>query len=144
MSVENGKQVSIEYTLTDSEENVIESNVGQDPLIYNHGTQQIIAGLEKGLEGLSEGDTRTVVVKPEEAYGTVMDEAFIEVPNSNVPEGARKIGTQLQTTNPDGQVMHARVSELKDESVVLDFNHPLAGKTLHFDVKVLEVSAAAE
>jgi FKBP-type peptidyl-prolyl cis-trans isomerase SlyD len=143
MSVKEGKLVSVEYTLKDEKGQQIESNVGQDPLTYLHGTGQIIPGLEKSLDGMKAGDTKEVTVEPEQAYGQVDARAVVEVPSDKVPEEARKIGSSLQSTGENGQPMFARVSEIKDSTIILDFNHPLAGKTLTFDVKILEVNEAS-
>jgi len=139
MTVANGKMISLEYTLKGEDKEVIESNKGADPLVYLHGSSQIIPGLEKGLEGMKEGETKEIEVAPEEGYGEVDESAFLEVPKDNVPEEARKVGAQLQTTTKDGNMLRPTVSELKEEAVVLNFNHPLAGQKLVFDVKVLDI-----
>jgi len=139
MTVENGKMISLEYTLKGEDKEVIESNKGGDPLVYVHGSNQIIPGLEKGLVGMKEGETKQIEVAPEEGYGKVDETAFLEVPRDNVPEEAQQVGAQLQTTTKDGNVLRPTVSELKEEAVVLNFNHPLAGQTLVFDVKVLDI-----
>jgi len=139
MSVENGKMISLEYTLKGEDKEVIESNKGSDPLVYLHGSNQIIPGLEKGLVGMKEGETKQIKVAPEEGYGKIDETAFLEVPRDNVPAEAQQVGAQLQTTTKDGNVLRPTVSELKEEAVVLNFNHPLAGQTLVFDVKVLDI-----
>lgn len=143
MSISTGKKISLEYTLTvDGEQ--LESNKEKDPLVYTHGEQQIIPGLESELNGLSIGESKQVTVKPEEGYGVINDQAYVEVKLEQIPEEARKVGANLMTKAQDGSPLRARVKELKDEIVVLDFNHPLAGKTLTFDVKVLKIEEAAE
>ncbi len=90
---------------------------------------------------MSEGESKSVVVEPAEGYGEVDAEAYVEVPLEKIPEEAREIGTRLQVQDKNGLTHHPSVKEVKDSSIVLDFNHPLAGKTLHFDVKVVDVSA---
>lgn len=138
MSISSGKKVSLEYSLsTDGEQ--LESNKGKDPLVYTHGKQEIIPGLESALDGLATGDTKQVTVKPEDGYGAINDQAFVEVKLEQIPEEARKVGANLMTKAQDGSPLRARVKELKGEMVILDFNHPLAGKTLTFDVKVLNI-----
>ncbi|MEC4889827.1 MAG: peptidylprolyl isomerase [Nitrospira sp.] len=137
--VSKGKLVSLEYTLKLDEKNVLESNVGREPMIYTHGAQEIVPGLEKALEGLAIGDKKHVVVKPVDAYGEIDPKAIQEVKKAQVPEKAWKVGSELEAKGPDGQSMLLRVTEVKPDTVVLDFNHPLAGKTLYFDVKVLDV-----
>ena len=138
-TITEGKDVSLEYTLTLDDKSVVESNVGKQPLIYTHGTHQIIPGLEKALEGLAVGDTKEVTVAPADAYGEKNPEAPQEVQKKLIPSDALTVGARLQGKTPDGRMVYPRVAEIKDDTVVLDFNHPLAGKTLHFDVKILDV-----
>lgn len=139
MTVSAGKEVSIEYTLRLEDKSVVDTNVGAEPLIYTNGSHHIITGLEKGMEGMTVGETRQITVKPEEGYGTVDQDAFIEVKKTELPPDALKIGTQVQGEDVNGRIVHAKITEVKDETVILDFNHPLAGKTLYFDVKVLDI-----
>src|SRR5712691_7612787 len=138
-SVTEGKNVSLEYTLTLDDKSVVESNVGKQPLTYTHGTRQIIPGLEKALEGLAVGDTKEVTVTPSDGYGEQDPNALQEVQKKLIPPDALVVGARLQGKAPDGHTVYPRVAEIKDDTVVLDFNHPLAGKTLHFDVKILDV-----
>jgi FKBP-type peptidyl-prolyl cis-trans isomerase SlyD len=135
----DGTQVSLEYTLTLEDKTVIETNVGREPMTYLHGAHEIVPGLEQALVGLAKGEKKHVVVKPREGYGEVDPKAVQEVKKSMIPEQARKIGAQLEAKSPDGQSMFPVVTAVKDETVTLDFNHPLAGKTLIFDVKVLDI-----
>lgn len=137
--VSKGKQVSLEYTLKLDDKNVLESNVGREPMTYTHGAEEIVPGLEKALEGMAVGESKRVTVKPAEGYGEVNPKEFQEVKKSQIPEKAWKVGAELEAKSADGQSMFPRVSEVKKDTVVLDFNHPLAGKTLYFDVKILDV-----
>jgi FKBP-type peptidyl-prolyl cis-trans isomerase SlyD len=138
-TVSEGKNVSLEYTLKLDDKSVVESNVGKQPLTYTHGTRQIIPGLEKALEGLAVGDTKKVTVAPADAYGEQDPNALQEVQKKLIPADALVVGTRLQGKAADGHMVYPRVAEIKDDTVVLDFNHPLAGKTLHFDVKILDI-----
>ena len=138
-TVGDGKRVSLEYTLTLEDQTVIDTNVGKTPLVYTHGTQQIVPGLEKQLAGLKAGDTKKVEVSPEEGYGEADPNRFQEVPTENIPEEARSVGKKLQGQGPDGQMMFAQVTEVKEKTIIVDLNHPLAGKKLFFDVKVLKI-----
>ena len=138
-AVGDGKRVSLEYTLTLEDQTVIDTNVGKTPLVYTHGTQQIVPGLEKQLVGLKTGDTKKVEVSPEEGYGEADPNRFQEVPTENIPEEARSVGKKLQGQGPDGQMMFAQVTEVKEKTIIVDLNHPLAGKKLFFDVKVLKI-----
>ncbi len=133
-----GKEVSLEYTLKLKDQKVYDTNVGGDPLMYQQGGQQIIPGLEAALEGMAMGESKQVTIAPAEGYGEVNPKAFHEVPKKSIPPDA-KVGTQLHGRRPDGQILRPRIAEIKKDTVVLDFNHPLAGKTLYFEVKVLGI-----
>lgn len=141
-TVSDGKQVSLEYTLTLADKKVLESNVGKEPMTYTQGAHEIVPGLEKAMEGLAVGEKKHVEVKPADGYGDVDPKAFQEVKKSQIPESAWKVGTQLEAKSQDGESMFPRVTEVKADTVVLDFNHPLAGKTLFFDVKVVDIKPA--
>jgi len=139
MKIADGTEVSLEYTLTLEDKTVMESNVGREPMTYQQGAHEIVPGLETALEGLAKGEKKRVVVKPDDGYGAVDPKALQEVKKSMIPEQARKVGAQLEAKGPDGQSMFPVVTAVNDETVTLDFNHPLAGKTLIFDVKVLDI-----
>jgi FKBP-type peptidyl-prolyl cis-trans isomerase SlyD len=141
--IENGSVVSIEYTLSDEGGTVIESNKGKDPLTYTHGEGQIIPGLEKGLSGMHTEEQKKIRIEPEDAYGPVNPQAYQEVPRADVPAEALKLGAMLVAKSQDGTTFPTRIREIKEQTVVLDFNHPLAGKTLNFDVKILDVQPPA-
>ena len=143
-AVSTGKQVSIEYTLKLEDGSVVDSNVGAEPLTFVQGSHNIIPGLENALSGMKIGDSKQVTVKPEDAYGPVNDAAVSEIEKSQIPGDSLKVGTVLQGQSPDGRVIIARVVEIGEETVMLDYNHPLAGKTLNFDVKILAVKNAPE
>ena len=138
-TIGDGKLVSLEYTLTLEDKTVFDTNVGKDPLIYTHGTKQLIPGLEKRIVGLKVGDTKKVEIPPEEGYGPVDPNRFQEVPKENIPEQALGVGKKLQGRGPDGQMIFAQVTEVKDKTVIVNMNHPLAGQKLFFDVKVLKI-----
>lgn len=138
-----GSRVSLEYTLTDAEGTVLDSSQGRPPLTYTHGVQQIVPGLEKALTGMHVGETKKVTVAPADAYGEVDSQAVIQVPKADLPEGVAA-GTQLVARSPDGETRVVRVKEIRDETALIDLNHPLAGKTLHFDVKVIGVEPPAK
>lgn len=140
--VADGKQVSVEFTLSLDDKTQVQSNVGKEPLVYTHGAHQIVPGLEKNLAGVKVGETKHVEVTPEDGYGPVDPKRTQEVEKDKIPEGARKVGSKLTGRGPNGQMMFAEVKEVKDKTVILDMNHPLAGKKLIFDVKVLKVEDA--
>ena len=144
VAIEKGSSVKIEYTLKDDKGAVLDTNAGKDALAFTQGAQQIIPGLDKALLGMKVGDTKKVTVKPEDAYGVVDPKAEAEVPKTALPEGAAVVGTRLLARGQDGQPRPVTVKTVKDTTVVLDLNHPLAGKTLFFDVKVVSVEPPAK
>lgn len=137
--IRNGSVVSFEYTLSDDNGEVLQSNRGKEPVTYTHGQHEIIPGLEKGLAEMEINEEKSIRIKPEEAYGQVDPQGFKEVPKSDIPTTQLEVGTPLNARGPQGEELLIHVSEVKDETVVLDFNHPLAGKTLNFDVKVVDI-----
>jgi FKBP-type peptidyl-prolyl cis-trans isomerase SlyD len=138
-AVQTGSSVSIEYILKDEGGQVLDTNKGKGPLTFTQGQQQIIPGLEREMMGMRAGDEKKVVVKPEDAYGPVMPNAQTEVPKEAIPKEGLKVGTALMARSGSGETRPVVVKEIKESTVVLDLNHPLAGKTLFFDVKVLGV-----
>jgi FKBP-type peptidyl-prolyl cis-trans isomerase SlyD len=138
-AIQNGSSVSLEYTLKDDSGQVLESNRGKAPLTFTQGHQQIIPGLERELIGMRPGEEKRVVVKPEDAYGDVVPNAQTEVPKDAIPKEGLKVGTTLIARSGSGEPRPVVVKEIRETTVVLDLNHPLAGKTLYFDVKVLGV-----
>lgn len=136
----DGIQVSIEYTLRlgDPEAGeVYDTNVGGQPMVYTQGGGQIVRGLERALEGMAVGERKQVVVSPADGYGEVNPLHLSEIPKELIPPDARKVGTALQTAPRHGQRIQMTVKEIKQDTIVMDLNHPLAGKTLYFDVKVV-------
>lgn len=139
MTVSAGNHVSIEYTLTLEDEQVVDTNVGKDPLTFVQGENQIITGLEKKLEGMDIGESKQVEISPEGAYGQIDPEAIVKVEAEKLPEKVKSVGAMVQAKTPKGEVLHGRVLEIEGEMVTVDFNHPLAGKALFFDVKILSI-----
>ena len=142
MPIAEGKKVSFEYTLTLGDGTEGGTNVGQDPLVYTHGKGEIVPGLEKELVGLKAGDTKQVKVAPKDGYGKLDPKRTQQVPLDKIPEQARKVGAQLRGAGPGGQTMFAKVTAVDDKNATIDLNHPLAGKDLTFDVKILKVEEA--
>jgi FKBP-type peptidyl-prolyl cis-trans isomerase SlyD len=134
--------VSFDYTLTGPDGKVIETSKGKEPLKYVHGQKAMIPGLEKELNGMKVGGEKHVTVKPEDAYGPINKGAFQEVPKEKLPANALKVGAVLAAKSPEGMVIPVRVHEIKEKTVVMDMNHPMAGKTLIFDVKIVDIQPA--
>jgi FKBP-type peptidyl-prolyl cis-trans isomerase SlyD len=139
MTISEGSTVSIEYTLTLEDKEVVDTNKGGQPLTFVYGSKQIIPGLEKEMVGMQIGESKQVIVQPEEGYGPVLEQAIIEVGKEQLPADAWEVGAHVQSQSPGGQVVRGQVTALQDDKATIDFNHPLAGKTLFFDVKVLDI-----
>lgn len=141
-AIQDSMDVGLEYTLT-VDGAVVDSTEGKEAFHYIQGQKQVIPGLERQLAGLHVGDTKDVTVNPEEGYGQIDPSAIVEVPKTQLPAGVTpEVGMMLRGVNPNGQTFRARIKEMKADTVVLDLNHPLAGKTLNFKVKVVSVSPA--
>ncbi|WP_455377128.1 FKBP-type peptidyl-prolyl cis-trans isomerase [Petrachloros mirabilis] len=137
-TVSQGKTISLEYTVKLENGEVVDSNVGKDPLTYKQGANQIIPGVETAVEGMEVGQATQAVVPPTAGYGDRDPNAIQEVPKEKVPKDVT-VGTQLHGKDVSGREIKPVVSDIKEETVVLDFNHPLAGKTLYVDLKVVNV-----
>ena len=143
--VGNNLVVSMHYTLTDNEGNIIDSSEGQEPLAFLHGAGNIIPGLEKALVGKVEGDTLKVSIEPEEGYG-VVDETLIQTVDKGVFQGVEtvEVGMGFESQAPDGAVHHIVVKAVEGDNVTIDANHPLAGVALNFDVEIVEIRIPSE
>ena len=137
--IEKGKQVGIEYSVYLEDGMKVDSNEGENPLVFLQGAGQILPALEEALAGLEEGDAKKVELAPEQAYGHVDPEAFKEVESSAIPDNLRYKGALLGVQDQNGEQYLVRVHDVKDEKTVIDFNHPLAGHTLTFDIKVISI-----
>lgn len=137
--IKNGHKVSLEYTVFLEDGTQIDTNVGEDPLVFVIGNNQVFPALEQELMGLKVGDSKKIRLQPEQAYGPIVPEAYKEVDIDTVPALYRYAGAVLGVQDPAGGVYPIRVHEVKDQRIVLDFNHPLAGQSLQFEVKVMEV-----
>ncbi len=141
MAIEANQIVSLEYEVRDGE-NVVDSNVGGAPLVFMFGKGQIIPGLEAGIENMNIGEKGDIFVKPADAYGDYNEEAQQEVPKDQFAGIELAIGMTLYGQGEDGGTVQVIVKEIGEESVIIDFNHPLAGKDLMFNVTVNDVRDA--
>jgi FKBP-type peptidyl-prolyl cis-trans isomerase SlyD len=143
MKIEKGSVVSLDYSLHLGDGQVVDASAPGEPMAYIQGEGQIVPGLERALEGLVVGDQRQVVVPPADAYGDHDARGVQEVPRNAFPgEMKPEAGMELVAQGPEGEPVPFVVREVGLETVVIDLNHPLAGKTLHFDVTVREIRAA--
>ncbi|MFU8857327.1 MAG: FKBP-type peptidyl-prolyl cis-trans isomerase [Deferrisomatales bacterium] len=139
MKVENRRYVTIEYSLSLDSGEVVDRSAAGEPLGFICGTGQVIAGLEKGLVGLEAGETAKVVVEPRDGYGEPNPALMREIPRENFPQDLDlHAGMGFEAKGPHGPVTF-RVREVRQDEVLADFNHPLAGERLHFDVKIADV-----
>lgn len=144
LKVDDGQVVSMGYTLRVDGE-IVDSSEGQEPLEFLQGVGNIIPGLESELYGMSIGENKKVVVAPADGYGEREEEAAMEVPKADFPsEIPLELGVELQVRAQNGETMHGRISKIGEEMVELDFNHPLAGKELHFDVTIAALREASD
>ena len=139
MEISDKKTVKLHYKGTLADGSVFDSSEGKEPLEFIYGVGMIIPGLEEGIVGMKSGDKKSVSIPSEKAYGPKMQEAMQEVPRESMPsEIELKVGMQLAAQGPQG-VIPVTIAEIKDDVVIVDFNHPLAGKDLTFDVEIVEV-----
>lgn len=140
MQVQNGNKVRIHYTGRLSDGQVFDTSLqdGRDPLEFVVGQGMMIQGFESGVMGMEVGEKRTITMTSDDAYGPARDDLFFEVPITNVPPSV-KVGDTLRADVDNGMTSLFTVTEVKIETVVLDGNHPLAGKDLTFDIELLEL-----
>ena len=135
-----GDTVNFHYTGTLDDGTVFDSSEGREPLSFTLGSGQIIPGLDAAIDGMAVGEEKTVTVAAKDAYGDWQPEARQAIPRAQIPDHIPlEPGTQLQMQTPDGQAVPVRVVEVSDAEVVLDANHPLAGKDLTFAVSVVSI-----
>lgn len=143
MQIADRTVATFHYTLTDAEGNVLDTSAGGEPLAYLHGVGGIVPGLEKAMEGKRAGDSFEVVVSPEEGYGQPNDMLIQTVPREAF-QGVDtiEVGMQFQAQTPQGAISVA-VTKVDADTVTVDGNHPMAGRTLHFAVEVVDVRDAS-
>jgi FKBP-type peptidyl-prolyl cis-trans isomerase SlyD len=142
MAIKANQIVSIEYEVRDGEK-VVDSNIGGEPLVFMFGKGQIIPGLENGIVNMGIGEKADVLVNPADAYGEYNDDATQEVPADQFAGIDLELGMTLYGQGEDGGTVQVTVKELGADTIVIDFNHPLAGKELMFSVAVNNVRDAS-
>jgi len=144
MKAAHGMVVSMHYTLTDDRGATLDSSRGNEPFHYLHGHSYIIPGLEKALEGAETGFKSKITVTPADGYGEKNPEAVFEAPREHFPTDMKlEVGARVYADGPNGPITLTVVT-LTEKGAVLDANHPLAGKTLHFDVEITGVRSATK
>lgn len=137
---QNGKMVTLEYSVADEHNEILDSNIGKEPLVFEVGNHQVLPAIEEALRGLEVGDNKQITLHPHEAYGEINPQAFKEVHLGTIPEDLRYEGALLIISDEHFGDALIRVDAIKDSSAILDFNHPLAGKKLSFELRVLDIS----
>lgn len=137
--VEKGDQVRVNYVGRFEDGSIFDSSRGQDPLEFTVGAEQVIPGFDCAVIGMKPGDSCKVVISPEDGYGLHVPEMVAEVERHQIPDHEKLVlGSMLEVGLEDGQSLEVQVVELSETTVVLDGNHPLAGKLLHFEIELLE------
>lgn len=135
-----GDKVRVHYTgkLTSGEQ--FDSSTGREPLEFTVGAGQMIKGFDSAMPGMKVGEKKTINIQPQDAYGEINNDAIIEFPKANIPQDMTlEKGMQLQLRNEQGQPFPVTVTEIKDDVIMLDANHELAGKELVFDIELVEI-----
>ncbi len=144
ITVQDETVVTLDYTLRVDGE-IIDSSDENEPIQFIQGLGQIIPGLEKNLYGMSIGESKTVIVPPREGYGEIDANAFADIPRSEFPKNIPlEPGVAIEVRDQRGESMDAYIVAVNDKDVRLNFNHPLAGKELHFSIKILDLRSATE
>jgi peptidylprolyl isomerase len=140
MQVKSGDVVRVHYTGTLEDGSQFDSSVGRAPLEFTVGAGQMIAGFDAGVVGMAVGEKKTILIDPDHGYGQKDPTAIIEFPSSNIPEGMTvEVGMKLNLQNQYGQPVPVVVIEVKEEVIIMDANHFLAGKDLTFEVEIVEI-----
>jgi len=137
--IKKGSQVKLHYKLSVDDE-VVDSSQNGEPLSYTHGQEEIVPGLEEQLEGMGVGEKKNATVVPEQGYGVYSEEGLQTVARSAFKDPSGLKPCDVVSGQAEGQAFEARVTEIGDDEITLDLNHPLAGKTLEFEVEIVEVT----
>ena len=139
MIVEKGNKVDIEYALFLENDETVSANAKKYTQTYVQGNGEIIPGLEEEIQGMEIGESKVIKVKPEKGFGQVNNEAFLEVNKSQLAHHQQTIGSIVKAISPHGDEVRGRVVNLKEHSAIVDFNHPLAGRTFFVDVTIKDI-----
>ncbi|SMO38641.1 FKBP-type peptidyl-prolyl cis-trans isomerase [Gracilimonas mengyeensis] len=138
--VKDGDTVKVHYTGKLEDGSVFDSSESRDPLEVTLGEGKLIPGFEKAVVGLEVGDKTTANIPSEEAYGERRDDLEVTVERDQLPEDIEpEVGMQLQLNQPNGQPVPVQVTKVEEENIIIDANHPLAGKDLTFDIELIEI-----
>ncbi len=136
----SGDTVRIHYTGTLDDGTQFDSSAGNDPLEFALGSGQVIAGFDSAVDGMAVGESKSVTIPPEEAYGERHEQLVQQVPKTALPDEIEPaVGMQLQSRSPEGHVMNLLVTEMDEQTITVDGNHPLAGQALTFAIELVEI-----
>lgn len=136
----SGDTVRVHYTGKLGSGEVFDSSDGRDPLEFELGAGNVIAGFDDAVVGMAPGEKKDVTIPVNEAYGEKSDDMIIEISRAQLPDGMDpQVGQWLEVGGDDGRVGHVRVASVAEESITLDGNHPLAGESLHFEIQLVEI-----
>ena len=139
MKITDGKTVIIDYTLSLKSGDVIETTRGEEPLTYIQGSGELIEGLEQAVAGMEKGGKKDIVLPVDRAFGRHDPDALLEIPKKELPPESLIPETVILADGPKGQTINGKVVEVKEETVLIDFNHPLAGQELYCAVHIVDV-----
>ncbi|WP_069132691.1 FKBP-type peptidyl-prolyl cis-trans isomerase [Rhodohalobacter halophilus] len=139
--VKDGDTVKVHYTGTLTDGTVFDTSAEREPLEFTLGQGQLIPGFEKAVVGMSVGDSTEVDIPSDDAYGEAREDLVISVPKNQLPDDVEpQVGMQLQVNQQDGQPIPVRITEVGEENLTLDANHPLAGKDLKFEIELVDIA----
>lgn len=143
MTIQKEKVVSFDYTLTLESGEVADTSKGRNPLNFLVGSGQIIPGLESEMFGMSIGDSKVVKVEPKSGYGEKDPSLVQTIERSKIPESVKiSVGEKLKGQTPEGHVVEGEIIDINEQFLQIDFNHPLAGQVLMFDIKIVDIRDA--
>ena len=137
----SGDTVKIHYTGTLADGTQFDSSAGRDPLEFALGSGQVIPGFDQAVDGMAVGESKSITIAPDDAYGQRHDQLVQDVPKSALPDDMQpEVGMQLQSESPDGQVIQLVITAVADDTITVDGNHPLAGHELKFDIELVAIA----
>ncbi|MCI5148548.1 MAG: peptidylprolyl isomerase [Candidatus Electrothrix sp. MAN1_4] len=139
MKITDGKTVVIDYTLSLKNGDIVETTQGEDPVTYIQGSGEVIDGLERAVTGFEKGTRKDIILPVDQAFGAHDPEALIEIPKTDLPPESLVPETIIHANGPKGQTINGKVVEVKEDTVIVDFNHPLAGQELSCAVHIIDI-----
>lgn len=140
MPIKKGDKIKVEYTGTLEDGTVFDTSEGREPLEFEVGSGQVITGFDNAVIGMEKGEEKEIKLKPEQAYKDINPELITKIPRTQLPQNQEpKPGMVILLKTPDGKQLPVRITEVSDNDVTIDLNHPLAGKTINFKIKIVDI-----